>query len=164
MHEFDIWEIGFAILRKCWFVGRPSHQSVRQAGQGADQRFMREEDWSLVPRRIRRREKLLLAFEGYETNQHRQRQLCSGVDHFLCWLSANAQYAQYFFLINLIMKLEFGSMSSFSLLLSLLGDRQEWSHGPETKLTFNVLSHQCLIGIKLKIAYSATQDTCLHVL
>lgn len=35
MHEFDIWEIGFAILRKCWFVGRPSHQSVRQSGPGA---------------------------------------------------------------------------------------------------------------------------------
>mgnify|MGYP001416280789 CR=1 FL=1 len=31
--------------------------------------------------------------------------------------------AQYFALINLILKLQFGSISSFSLLLSLLGDR-----------------------------------------
>ena len=32
------------------------------------------------------------------------------------------------------------------------------------ELTFNVLSHQCLIGIKLNlIANSAAQDTCSHV-
>ena len=101
------------------WVGPAISQSVRP-GLGADQRFMREEDWhedwSLVLRRIRRREKLLVAFEGYETSQH----------HFLCQLSPNAQYfaqyAQYFALINLIMKLQFGSISSFSLLLILLGD------------------------------------------